>query len=289
MDSTFTSDGVGDGSECSHTEQLAKVDVLERTVAKMEEVIADSHNKDRRISSLQCQLQAVLAALAKKPSTLVVELVAAATAACQSADGSDHSCPSALTFVSAVDRSQCLTLRSFVRPQISLLSISLPHFRIVDANSAHRRLTGWADEFIVGKLMAWSLSKDERRRSDVAAIVKKVQARQNGDVWVQKVQQYCASGVALRELLRGNKEKIDVVWRMYKSDGRLYETECSFWLGRAVAVEAADDWQEDEDANANNRIRNEYDDLSGIQAAEKRLAGRYLIVAAAWQDAIEIT
>ena len=279
------SERVTEECDSSGKEQLAKVDVLERTVIKMDEVLADNDLKDRRIATLQFQLHAALAALSKRekqPASLPSQP--------PSADEPDVSLsPPVLSFVSAVDRSQCLSLRSFVRPHISLLSASLPHFRIVDVNSAHRRLTGWSDEFIVGKLMAWSLSKDERRRSDVAAIVKRLHKRENGDVWVQKVTQYPASGLALRELLRGNKEKVDMVWRMCKSNGRLYETECSFWLGGAVPMDAADECCEDEDITAINSNRNKYSDMSGIEAASKRLAGRYLIVAAAWQDATEVS
>ena len=270
------------------TEQLAKVDVLERSVARLEEAMADNHKKDRRIVTLQHQLHAALAALAKRqPARPLSDAISTST--CPTSDAVDTCLsPSALSFVSAVDRSQCLSLRSFVRPHISLLSASLPHFRIVDVNSAHRKLTGWSDDVIIHKLMAWSLSQDERWRSDVAAIVKKVRQHDNGEMWVQKVTQYPASGEALRQLLRGNKEKVEVVWRMYKSDGRLYETECTFWLGGRVPVEAADDWDQDDDIS---RINSQPDDsdTSGKETAKTRLAGRYLIVAAAWQSATEVS
>ena len=321
----------GESDSTAGTEQLTRVDVLERTVTTLDEAIADNHKKDRRIATLQCQLHAVLATLAKKqpmPPTSNTTVSSAVQASDDSANASLSLSPAALTFVSALDRTQCLSLRSFVRPLISLLSASLPHFRIVDANSAHRKLTGWSDDLIVNKLLAWSLSKDEKRRSDVAAIVKKViqkrtqkhshtghdntaergeqrtltcgcivlvwchlrqvHTRENGDVWIQKATQYPASGIGLRELLRGNKEKADVVWRMYKSDGRLYEIECTFWLGGAVPVDAADEWCDDEDdISALNSNRDSYSGLRGIEVAEKRLAGRYLIIAAAWQEATE--
>ena len=210
----------------------SKVSVLEAAVERLQQLQRLFHTacetnevKDREIARLQQRLQHLQPAeRGAEEETALVSRCACyrPTSAASGAISATVDCDAASTFsfMSRLDASAAL--RVYIRPLVSQLLVSVPEYRVVDVNAQHETGSGWRSSAILNTLIAWSHST-QLDRSDVCPLLKKVERDHSGALRCSKVRQYPSSSLQFRQLLRGDRDRADFPWRIYRPDGRLYE------------------------------------------------------------------
>ena len=225
-----------------------KVSVLERAVVRMQR-LHDGWRRLRRDNAQQAEIIARLrAAMMEMQESVSLSTVTAASSLLPASPSSPASASSLLDSPSSASSSpvepsqlqslmqayQSHTLLAVVRSPLAMCIIALSSLSPVDCNLHHTVSSGWPPSLILHKRLFGSKwiagsSAPSLSESDISCLCPLTHRMRGGTV--QHALQYDRTKAEGRALLQGAAKKVETLWRVYLSDGGLYEVSYTIWLG----------------------------------------------------------